>query len=272
VYSGGVENVSIPQALLDAAARLPSIYSDPPHYDLLAQMTAPADLPFYRALVAEHGAPVLELGAGTGRVALELAKDGTEVVGVELSPHMLQYAQSKAEQESIGLTLALGDIRKFNLRAKFPLILLTYNTFNHLLDLDSILGCLDCIREHMNTQESRLVIDTFQPSLTFLGGEPQRRRPILRYVDPYTKEEVVLHEENHYEPATQLNRIVWSYTIGGKNDARIDELTMRLFFPNELDTLLLLEGFAIETKMGDYDGRPFGSTTPKQLMVCKLAT
>jgi SAM-dependent methyltransferase len=262
--------ILIPEALREAAAHLPAIYRDPVHYDVLAQMTAPADVPFYRALVAEHGGPVLELGCGTGRVALELARDGTEVVGVELSEEMLERAQSKAEEESIGVTLALGDLRKFNLETTFPLVLLTYNTINHLLDLASIESCFATVRRHMN-ERSRFVIDTFQPSLTFLGNEPEQRRPILRYLDPYTKEEVVLHEENHYDPSTQQNRIVWSYTIGGRADARVEELRMRLFFPQELDALLTLQGFAIEAKLGDYDGRPFGPITPKQLVVCRLA-
>jgi hypothetical protein len=118
-------------------------------------------------------------------------------------------------------------------------------------------------------ESSRFVIDTFQPSLAFLGGDPERRRQILRYRDPYTQDEVRLHEENHYDAATQRNRVVWTYEIDGK-DARTEELTMRIVFPNELEALLRLSGFAIEARYGDYDRRPFGATTPKQLTVCRL--
>jgi SAM-dependent methyltransferase len=260
----------IPAALREAAAALPRIYSDPAHYDVLAQMTAPDDLPFYRALVAEHGGPVLELGCGTGRVVLALAREGVETVGVELSAPMLAAARLRAEREGLGVTLALGDLRSFALDTTFALVLLPYNTLNHLHALDDLRRCFRTVRRHMDAR-SRFVVDTFQPSLAFLGGAPERARPILRYRDPYTAREVVLSEENHYDPATQRNRVVWRYATEGEADARVEEMTMRLFFPQELDALLELSGFAIERKLGDYDGRPFDSRSPKQLVVCRRA-
>lgn len=264
------EALEIPEALREAAAALPGIYADPAHYDVLAQMTAPDDVAFYRALAAEHGSPVLELGAGTGRVTLDLATAGADVVGVELSPAMLAAARHKAEEAQLAVTLALGDLRSFDLDAIFSLVLLTYNTVNHLHDLDDLRRCFATVRRHMDA-DSRFVIDTFQPSLAFLGADPERERPILRYRDPYLEREVVLTEENHYEPATQLNRVVWRYAVDGQRDARVEELTMRLFFPRELDALLELSGFVIEDKYGSYDRRPFDSRSPKQICVCRLA-
>lgn len=262
--------MEIPEALREAADALPPIYRDPTLYDVLAQMTAPDDVPLYRALAAAHGTPVLELGAGTGRIALALAREGVDVVGVELAPAMLAAAKMRAEQEGLGLTLALGDLRSFDLDATFSLILLSYNTLNHLHTVDDLRRCFATVQKHMD-EDSRFVVDTFQPSLAFLGGDPETPRPILRYLDPYSKDEVVLHEENHYDPATQLNRVIWRYTVGGEADARVEELTMRLFFPAELDALLELSGFAIEDKWGDYDRRPFDGTSSKQIVVCRRA-
>lgn len=260
----------VPRALQEAADALPRIYSDPVHYDVLAQMTAPDDLPFYRQLVRQYGSPVLELGCGTGRVALALAREGAGVVGVDLSPAMLAAAQVRAQDEPLDVTWAWGDLRSFDLDTTFALALLTYNTLNHLYDLDDLRRCFATVRRHLD-QDSRFVIDTFQPSLSFLGREPERPRPILRYRDPYTAREVRLFEENHYDPATQLNRVVWRYAVDGEEDARVEEFTMRLFFPRELDALLELNGFVIEHKYGDYDRRPFDSTSPKQLVVCRVA-
>lgn len=261
--------IEIPAALRDAASALPALYADPSHYDVLAQMTAPDDFPFYRELVVEHGDPVLELGCGTGRVTLPLAREGAEIVGVELSPAMLEVAHQRALAEGLAVTLALGDMRRFELDRTFPLVLLPYNTLNHLLDVDSIRACFASVRRHMDAR-SRFVIDTFQPSLAFLGSDAVKRRPILRYRDPYTSDEVLLHEENHYDPSRQQNRIVWSYEVEGR-EVRAEELTMRLFFPAELEALLLLSGFAIDARYGDYDRRPFGPTTPKHLCICRLA-
>jgi len=266
-----IENpVKVPAALREAAAALPHIYTDPEHYDLLAQMTAPEDLPFHRAMVLEYGGPVLDLGCGTGRIALELAREGADVTGVELSAQMLERALEKAEQQEIGVTLALGDLREFDLERIFSLIVLGYNTLNHLLKDDDLERCLATIRRHMD-ERSVLVIDTFQPSLSFLGNEPEKRRPILRFRDPYLEKEMLISEENHYEPTTQINRIVWSYAADEVEDTRVEELSMRLFFPRELDTILKLSGFVIEVKYGNYDRSPFGSTSPKQLFVLRRA-
>jgi SAM-dependent methyltransferase len=263
-----VTPLQIPEALARAAKDLPKLYDDPLHYELLAQMTAPADVPFYRALYEEHGGPVLELGCGTGRVALELVKDGAELVGVDLSPAMLDYMGQKAQAEGLEVTIALGDLRKFDLGRTFPLVLVTYNTFNHLLDLDSLTSALASIAKHMDAG-SRLVIDTFQPSLSFLGGEPEKSRGILRYLDPYIEKETVIFEENHYDPATQKNHVVWSYEVAGTPGARHEDFWMRLYFPAELDALLTLSGFTIEAKYGDYDRRPFDAKSGKQLYVLR---
>lgn len=257
---------------LAARARelLPALYFDPVQYDLLAQMTAPRDLPMYEALAARHGGPILELGAGTGRITIALARAGHEVVGLELSGPMLAAAHAKASAEGLDVTLALGDLRAFDLGRRFALVLVPFNTLNHLLDDDSLARALDAIARHL-ADDGRLVVDTFQPSPAFLGDAPERRRPILRYRDPYLDREVVLSEEHHYDPATQLDRIVWSYAVGGVEDARVEELTMRLFFPRELDAWLAHAGYALEAKHGDYDGRPFDARSPKQIVIARRA-
>jgi SAM-dependent methyltransferase len=258
----------IPAALRDAAGALPSLYADPVLYDILSQMTAPDDLPFYQRMVGAHGSPVLELGCGTGRVLLALAEAGAEAWGVELSPAMLEFARQKAETRQLGVTLGLGDIRSFDLKRTFPLILMPYNILNHLLDVESLQTCLASVRRHMDA-ETRLVVDTFQPDPVFLADQPEQPRLVLRFVDPYSQQEVHLYEENHYQPTQRLNRIVWRFEFDGSTDARIEEMTMRLYFADELESLLAQSGFAIEARYGDYDGRPFDATTPKQLTLAK---
>ncbi|GAA5166418.1 class I SAM-dependent methyltransferase [Viridibacterium curvum] len=257
-------------ALRHAQAALPAIYRDATAYDLLAQMTAPADLPMYRALAAEFGGPVLDLACGTGRVALALAAEGYEVEGVDLSSRLLEQGGVKAAQLGLPVTFRQADLRAFDCQRTFRLLILSYNSLNHLHTLTDQRRFFDCARAHM-APDSRLVIDTFQPSLQFLGNHPEQRRPILRYLDPYLQQEVLLHEEHHYEPATQIDTVQWFYTIGAQAEAATDTLRMRLFFPQELDALIAAMGFVIERKSGDYDGAPFGSTSSKQIIVARMA-
>ena len=82
------------------------------------------DVAFYREMAAEHGGPVLELGVGTGRVALAIARDGHEVVGVERMPTMLERLRARLRKEPAAvrdrITLVRGDIRKFAIASSSP--------------------------------------------------------------------------------------------------------------------------------------------------------
>ncbi len=250
-----------------AIPSIPSIYRDPRHYDLLAEMTAPGDLPFYRRWLDRYGGPVLELGCGTGRVCLPLARAGAQVWGIDVARPLLEHARAKATAAAIPVTLLEADCRAFELGRPFQLILLPYNALNHLLDLDAVAGCLGAVRRHLKAQ-GRFVIDTFNPDLGFLSRDPELK--VVEYLEPDSGERVILIEQNRYDAARQINHITWRYQVGGRADQRVDELDMRIFFPQELDALLELHGFEIEHKLGDYDERPFGAATPKQLLVCRL--
>jgi 2-polyprenyl-3-methyl-5-hydroxy-6-metoxy-1,4-benzoquinol methylase len=250
-------------------AELPSIYADPVHYDLLAQMTAPADVPFYLSLFAEHGGPVLELGCGTGRVSLPLARAGAEIWGVDVAAPLLDQARLKAAAEALRLRLFEADMRELDLGRRFALVIVPYNAFNHLLDRESVERCLGAVRNHLGPR-GLFVIDTFNPDPKALGVEPSSRSTILEYIDPYTHERVVLEEQNAYDAARQVNRTTWRYHAGDRTDARVDELDMRIFFPQELDALLHYQGFEVVSKLGDYGGTPFGARSPKQLTFCRV--
>ncbi len=258
--------------MLAPMASLPHgcIYRDPRHYDLLAAMTAPPDIPFYLRCVARYGGPVLELACGTGRVAIPMAGKGVAVSALDNSEPMIERARSKAQQAGVTVQFHHADCRDFDLDLHFALVVYPYNSINQLLEPAGIRSCLEAVRKHM-TSDSRFVIDTFNPSLSFLSGDPERRIPVVEYQDPDDCRPVVMTERNSYDSATQINSITWYYRIGGVDDARIDELQMRIFFPQEFDMLLRLSGFEIEHKYGNYDETPFGSQVPKQLVVCRLA-
>jgi len=245
---------------------LPSIYRDPVHYDLIAQMTAPKDLPFYQRLVSSHGGPVLELACGTGRVCIELARQGLEIWGIDNSQALLTHAVHKAAAAQKQLTLKLADVRSFDLQRCYSLILLPYNAFNHLLDLESLERCFSAVHAHMDG-DTLWVIDTFNPDPEKLQAQTPRRK-ILTYLDPESGRQVLMYEHTAYDAAAQINKITWSYEVQGAL-VRTDELSMRIYFPQELDALLQLGGFEIVEKLGDYDGSPFEARKPKQLLICR---
>src|SRR5581483_5822160 len=87
-------------------------------YDRIARIYDPwsrsvvEDVAFYVELAKESGGPVLELGVGTGRIAIPTAAAGIEVVGIDTSPGMLEVAREAAELAGVGIDLRVGDLRK----------------------------------------------------------------------------------------------------------------------------------------------------------------
>jgi len=190
-----------------------SIYADAQHYDLLAQMTAPADLPFYEKLLARHGGPLLELGCGTARVLSALCRPNIECWGIDTAAPLLEMGRATLAAAGLSATLLEADFRDFDLGRTFRLLLFPYNAFNHLYEIDDVVRCLAAIKRHMDAH-SLLVIDTFNPDPAKLFVEPPPPQDILRYLDPHSGEQVVLSEVNHYDAATQISHITWAYRVG----------------------------------------------------------
>lgn len=108
------------------------------------------DLLFYENLARRCDGPILELGVGTGRVAIPLAQAGFEVWGIDLSEAMLTRARCKTGPElDERLHLLAGDMRAFDLGRAFDLIFAGLGTFHHLLTQEDQLACLRCAREHL---------------------------------------------------------------------------------------------------------------------------
>lgn len=96
------------------------------------------DLDLYQALAARAGGPVLELGCGTGRVAIALAEAGYEVLGIETSEAMLDIARAKVRGRKLPITFAHGDMRRFSSRRAFGLVVCALNTLLHLQTADDV--------------------------------------------------------------------------------------------------------------------------------------
>ena len=93
---------------------------------------------FYLALAAQHAGPVLELGAGTGRIAIPLAKRGISVTAVDLSRSMLETGKKKAAEEGLSIAWVEGDFRSNRPPIPQSLIFVANNSFLHLHTRDDM--------------------------------------------------------------------------------------------------------------------------------------
>lgn len=225
------------------------------------------DIHFYLRQIKKYGEPVLELACGTGRITIPIAEQGIKIRGLDISEPMLSHAKRKSAVKGVDVEWVKADCRDFKLDRKFNLIFFPFNSIAHLHDLESIESCFSCVKMHLKN-EGMFAIDMFNPRLDILTRDPSKRYPVAEYPDPDGKGTVVITENNIYDAATQINRIKLYYKIGSHAEEVVEELNMRIFYPQELDALLYYNGFTIEAKFGSYDESPFISTSPKQLIVC----
>lgn len=95
---------------------------------------------------------------------------------------------------------------------------------------------------------------------------PINSEPLYRNGRHYDRTNESYRDDIPYYKAAQVNHIKWRYRIGEKEFTH--QLNMRIFFPLELEALLIHNGFIIETKYGDFDASPFASASLKQIPVC----
>jgi hypothetical protein len=122
-------------------------------------------------------------------------------------------------------------------------------------------------RRHL-TNEGRLVIEIFNPSLPLLSRDPEQRHPVGQY-QPAGGGGVTVTVKARYDAASQVNHIQWFYLDETSGEETSLSLEMRQFYPQEADALLEYNGFIVERKFGDYSEALFSSASPKQLIVCR---
>lgn len=247
-----------------------SLYLDGVLYDRTFRVDM--DLPwpdqrFWARQAERYGKQVLELGSGTGRVAVPLARAGCQVTGLDYSAAMIVQAQRRVEKAGVRVEFVEGDMRDFHLGQTFDLVLLPKNTLCHLLTPADFTACLACVREHLRP-DGAFILDVLVPSLKDLAHDPLEERPLWDTTDPATGSTIHIRQRSQYDPHTHVDALTFTYYLDGQVD-RCVELHMRMYFPEELDTLLEENGFRLLWKAGDYAETPFGPEACLQLVASR---
>jgi len=226
-----------------------------------------ADLEFYkRWLPKNKDANILELCCGTGRLTLPIAEHGYNITGVDYTTSMLEQAKVKAIEKGLEVEFIEADIRSLDLSEKYDLIFIPFNSIHHLYENEDVNKAFKSVKNHLK-EDGVFILDCFNPNIHFIveGGKE------LKDVTKYTTKDgrsILLREIMQYESHTQINRIEWHYYIDGEFDS-IQNLDMRLFFPQELDSYLESNGFTIMHKFGSFEEDIFNNNSEKQIFICK---
>lgn len=221
------------------------------------------DLPFWRSMVETFGSPVLELGCGTGRVILELAKSGYNIEGVDCDPAMLDLARSKLfprYRETV--RLHIGDIRNFSLPNRFPLIIIPCNTFAYFNE-GECQQILRCSKEHL-LRGGHLVLELPNPesgSTSNSFGLVEDETEILStFISPRKDHPVQVSARRSAGPEMDVINITWYYDelLPNGTVQRFDHaLRYHLRSAQSLKYLLGREGFTQIEIFSDFDLSPY---------------
>jgi SAM-dependent methyltransferase len=239
------------------------IYQDAVRYDA-EHWWKVDDVPFWEEMARENGPKILELAAGTGRLALPILKTDVVYTGIEVSRPFVKRAREKIAQYGDRGRVIQGDIRSFHLKQTFDLIFIGFNSFLHLLTDKDANRMLACIREHCHS-ETRFMIDIFVPDPLFLYRPEGKRVPAKIYVDPATNDNVSVEETNRYDPDTELNY------LKKIPDFLVADFTLRMYFPDTMDRLLHEAGFQIIEKWGNYQRTAFREDSELQIYMARVA-
>jgi SAM-dependent methyltransferase len=245
-------------------------------YDRVPQYSGRADMDFYLDLCRRSGR-TLELGCGTGRILIPAAEAGSEIVGLDISGHMLERcreklaAQPKAVQERI--QLAHTNMVDFTLDGLFDLVIIPFRALQHLVAVEDQLGCLRCVHKHLRPG-GRLVFDVFQVDLRKI-----RTAKIGEEIEDVEEFELGdgrrlrrTHRFTSMHRALQWNGIEIIYYLT-ERDGQVKRLShsfpFRYFFRYEVEHLLHMSGFRVVAVHGDFDRSPLEDDSPEMIFVAE---
>ncbi len=208
------------------------------------------------ALVAlAGGGPVLELGIGTGRLALPLAARGVPVHGVDASAAMVARLRAKPGGDAIPVTI--GDMAGELPDGPFTLVFVAYNTFFGLVEPGAQAACFHAVARRL-TPGGRFVVEAFVPE----EPAPAGRRLEVRSIE---LDRVVLSVSDHL-PAEQL-AFGHHVELADGAPVRLRPWKVRYATPAQLDGMALAAGFEREARFGGWQGEPFTDTSPSHVTI-----
>jgi SAM-dependent methyltransferase len=199
--------------------------------------------------------PLLELGVGTGRIALPLAERGVEVHGIDASQAMLDRLRAKPGGAEITTTVA--DFGEAPMDGPYGLIFVAFNTFFALTSQDDQVRCFANIASALH-EEGCFVIEAFVP-------DPTRWSKHQRVGVDSVKSDSVTLEVSRHDPVSQ--RVEGQQVVVSQSGIRLYPVFLRYAWPSELDLMARLAGLRLRERWGSWARDPFTSDSTSHVSV-----
>ena len=220
-------------------------------YDTIAALYDPwsrsvtEDVGFYVAEARKAGGPVVELGIGTGRIAIPIARQGIRVIGVDSSREMLAACRRRAAEEGVAelLDLRLGDLRRPPLEEQVPLVICPFRSYLHLADDGERVESLAAVRSALRPG-GRFVFDVFAPKPDDIAETHGR----------WLEREPGIYEHADWDEQAR------TLTLSVRGPSSEATMALSWISCEEWQRLLEETGFEVEACYGWFDRTPFNGS------------
>ncbi|HEX7772748.1 MAG TPA: class I SAM-dependent methyltransferase [Pyrinomonadaceae bacterium] len=202
-----------------------------------------------------HGGRALELGIGTGRIALPLSAKGVEVHGVDAAASMISRLRAKPGADRI--TITQGSFAEIPVDGEFALVYIVFNTFFGLSSQEEQVRCFRNVAAHLS-RDGCFVMEAFVPDLNrFTGGQ-------VNWATKVTTDEVHLDVGQH-DAAAQ--RVISQKIVITEGNVRLYPVQIRYAWPSELDLMAQLAGLRLRERWSNWKREPFSSESMHHISI-----
>ena len=237
--------------------QLDTIISDAELYDIF-NANCVEDIDWYKTVLS-GSTNVLELGIGTGRVAIPLSKMGIKVFGVDNSADMLSRLEKKIKKENItNINFQNQDFRHLSLNSTYDYILFPFCTFNFLRTIEDQTKCLISIKNNMH-KDTKIIFDLLTLNTFFDSFNNDK----ISYFDTIKNEDDSIMEiyiSSRFDQTNQLfsqERIFRKFSTNKLEAEYHTVMKNRFFFLGEFKLLLEKCGYVIQETIGSYTHSPY---------------
>ena len=202
-----------------------------------------------------RGGRALELGIGTGRIALPLSAKGVEVHGVDAAASMISRLRAKQGGERI--TVKQGSFAEIPVEGEFALVYIVFNTFFALSSQEEQVRCFRNVASHLS-RDGCFAMEAFVPDLNrFTGGQ-------VNWATKVTADEVQLDVGQH-DRATQ--QVVSQKVVITDGSVKLYPVQIRYAWPSELDLMARLAGLRLRERWSNWQRKPFSSESMHHISI-----
>ena len=229
-------------------------------YPMRADVAATVDA---LAKLAGDG-PALELGIGTGRVALPLAARGVEVHGIDASEAIV--AQMRAKPGGNDIPVTIGDFSEFTISnddqlMRFNLVYVVFNTLFQATSQEAQVQCFGSVASHL-TDDGVFLVEAFVP-------DPTRFTRNQNISAGRVESALVSIDISRHDPVNQF--VQSQHMFVSESGINLYPVQVRYSWPSELDLMAQLAGMRLRERWGDWDGSPFTASSEYHISIYEKA-